>query len=41
MAVSASAQVDAIDRFFESYQDDEEFTMRSREMPWAAGANPC
>lgn len=27
MAVSASAQVDAIDRFFESYQDDEEFTM--------------
>lgn len=27
MAVSANAQVDAIDRFFESYQDDDDFTM--------------
>ena len=27
MAVSANAQVDAIDRFFETYQDDDDFTM--------------
>ncbi len=27
LAVSANAQVDAIDRFFETYQDDDNFTM--------------
>lgn len=27
LSLSVSAQVDAIDRFFEQYQDDEEFTM--------------
>ncbi len=27
MAISANAQVDAIDRFFETYQDDDDFTM--------------